>query len=305
MNKIIQYLFFTAIFLITSCNSSNITANYIVSSLPLQMILQEIVGTVGKVEYIVPVGASPHTYSPKPSDAMKVSKATAFFFVSNQMDGWANNFNIKNKIEIIRLIPKNMLLLKSKFNVTHNDEVDDNTQAKTEDNDYTNYDSHFWTDPVVVKSLVKILIDTLSKIDPQNANLYKSNGEAFINKLDVLDKQVANLLQNIKDKPIFLFHPSFLYLINRYHLTYGGSIERNPGQEASPKFLYDIIEKIKKSGVKAIFSEPQLPDKPAKIIAEQAVVNVYLLDPIGGQNNRMNYNDFLLYNVNKLKEALE
>ena len=50
MNKIIQYLFFTAIFLITSCNSSNITANYIVSSLPLQMILQEIVGTVGKVE---------------------------------------------------------------------------------------------------------------------------------------------------------------------------------------------------------------------------------------------------------------
>jgi len=305
MYKLYKYLTFIFLFLLISCNPSNITANYVVTSAPLAMILQEIVGTTGKVEFIVPAGASPHTYAPKPSDGIKISKATAFFYVSEQMDGWAKNFEAKNKIEVLRLIPKNLLLLKSKFNVTHNHEHSDSSKVTSSNSDYIEYDSHFWTDPIVVKSLVTTLIDTLSKIDAQNANLYKSNGEAFIQKLDVLDKQVAKLLENIKNKPIFLFHPSFLYLINRYNLTYGGSIERNPGQETSPKFLYDLIDKIKKTGVKAIFSEPQLPDKTAKIISEQALVNVYILDPLCGQTNRLKYSDFILYNVNKLKEALE
>lgn len=295
---------FTAL---VACSTQKKEIYYVTSSAPLAMIIHEVAGPQIKVEYIVPPNTSPHTYNPKPSDALKIAKATAVFFVSKTNDGWIEKFSHPKIIETLRLVDKSYLLSKEqmKNDATphameyshHHDNITDTTF------DYQKYDSHFWTDPILIKSLTSKIIDTLSKIDPLNAQTYKTNGETFIKKLTIIDKQISSIVSNIKDKPIFLHHPSFLYFIKRYGLTYGGSIEPNPGQELSPSGFANIVAKIKNSGVKAIFSEPQLPDKLIKSIAFESGVAIYELDPIG--TNFKNYNDFILFNANKLKEALE
>jgi ABC-type Zn uptake system ZnuABC Zn-binding protein ZnuA len=291
--------------ILISCGNNNTKAGFLASNAPLSMILQEIIGTKGNVEYIVPTGASPHTYTPKPSDIIKINNAKAFFYISKNIDAFVKNINPKTSIEVIRLIPKNSLLFKAQY-VSGNSKPDPDEPVINDTTfNYEKIDPHFWTDPLTIKALVPFLVDTLSKIDPENASYYKTNGADFIAKLELLDKQISNLIQNIHTKPIFLFHPSFLYYIRRYNLTFGGTIEQNPGQESSPASLTQLINNIKNSGVKAIFSEPQLSDKPTKVIAEQAHVNVYLLDPLGGIPGRANYNDLILYNTRILKEALE
>ncbi len=293
---------------LVACQAENKERNYVTTSAPIAMILKEIVGNKATVEYLVPPNASPHTYNPKPSDAQKIARATAFFYASKNNDGWAVTLANHNTIELLRIIDTKYLLNKdlntaNALNHIHSEDCKHDHSINDSSFDYEKYDSHFWSDPILLQSLTIKIVDTLSKIDKQNAQYYKTNGDAFIKKLNIIDKQIRSIVSNIKDKPIFLHHPSFLYFINRYGLTYGGSLEPNPGQELTAKGLSNIIEKVSKSGVKAIFSEPQLPDKIAKIIATETGVAIYQLDPIGA--NFKNYNDFILFNANKLKEALE
>lgn len=309
MIKVYKFNFLLLILLtLVGCSAQNKEIYYVTTSAPLAMIIQEISGSKIKVDYVVPPNASPHTYNPKPSDGQKIANANAFFYTAKNNDGWAVKLSNRHTIELLRLVDASFLLDKEGIGMNshshiHSEDCSHNHEINDPTFNYEQYDSHFWTDPVLLQALTLKIVDTLSKIDKPNAQYYKSNGDMFIKKLNIIDKQIRSIVGKIKDKPIFLHHPSFLYFIKQYGLTYGGSIEPNPGQELSPKAFANIIKKIKNSGVKSIFSEPQLPDKLIKKIANEAGVAIFQLDPIGTNFN--NYNDFILYNANKLKEALE
>ncbi|MEI7884881.1 MAG: zinc ABC transporter substrate-binding protein, partial [Clostridia bacterium] len=65
------------------------------------------------------------------------------------------------------------------------------------------------------------------------------------------------------------------------------------------------IEKIKKSGVRAIFAEPQYADKAARAIAAQTGTKVYNLDPVVTGENTPNLDGYLLAMDANLKSLLE
>ena len=297
MLKNILIIIFT--FTILSCEARNAETLIVTTTSPLALILKEIAGPQIKVEYIVPSSASPHTYSSKPSDVNKISKATAFFYIGKDVDNWASDYKTKNPIAMLTMIDREFLIDKSANKYL---QIADTSKSKSEIN-WNKIDGHFWTDPVLIQSLIPKLVDTLSKIDPKNAQTYSENGKAFINKLTTLDRQISVMVKNIKNKAIYLHHPSFLYLINRYGLTYGGAIEKNPGQELTPKQLSELITKIKADSVKAIFNEPQLSSEEVNSIASETGVSVYLLDPLGA--DAKNYNEFIMNNIKKLIEALD
>jgi len=98
-----------------------------------------------------------------------------------------------------------------------------------------------------VKALLPILVQKLAEINPGNSELYKKNADKFANELVKLDEEITLKISGIKDKPIFLFHPSFLYMINRYGLTYGGSMS---GIQAR-KILLIICFVIAKSNLRS------------------------------------------------------
>jgi zinc transport system substrate-binding protein len=300
------------IILLISCNANSSKPVFVTSSFPIYSIISQIVGGKGRVDYIVPAGSSPHVYSPKPSDIKQTSQAAAFFYVADNYDGWAENIPAKSKIMVIKLLPKEFY---NYFNEKHNhagdihsqDSIENvkNTESKDNSTNFKDVDPHFWMDPLAVKSLIPVLIDTLSKLDPENASTYKINGELFIKRLDLLHKQLTSITENLQGNILFLQHPSLLYFAKRYNLIYGGSIEETPGKEPSPKFIADLISKIKSSGTKAIFSEPQLNRKAAKIIADEANVFLFELNPVGGGDKIKNYSDLLLQNAYIIKQALE
>ncbi len=285
--------------LITSCNKEQSNPIFVTTNFPTQYILENIVGTQGKVINIVPQGASPHTYSPKPTDISRVQAANCLFYVSPLLDEWAEKLPAKSFIRLIDLLPEENILY---YDEEHSSEHIHSEECEHHSGDI---DPHFWTDPLTVKSMLTKLVDTICALDPNNSKTYKENAANFEKQLDSLHIQVELMLKNVIGENIFLFHPSFRYMLKRYNLNYAGAIELSPGKEASPRYLADLIEKIKSSGTKAIFSEPQLPDKPAKVISEAADLNIFILDPNGGIDGRNSYRDLILYNARTLKQALE
>ncbi len=275
---------------------SDARPRYVATIHPLAEILHELVGERGEVIRLIPPDASPHTYEPRPSDAPLLAGATALFFVAPDLDGWAANLQTSNKITVMDSVPKAYRLAME----AHHHTANDHDHAENEP-----LDSHFWTDPLTVKATLPGLLRVLSRLDEAGTVIYQANAKQFGQRLDSLHEQLKTRLQSVKGESVMLFHPSMRYMLNRYGLTLAGTVESAPGKEPSPRYLIELVHKIKRSGVKAIFTEPQLSRRSAESLAEAAGVKLFELDPIGGTEKRMRYDELLLYNARVLEAALK
>ncbi len=276
--------------IVLSCCSQSEKEEVIITTIhPVYTITKEITGDKVKVERALDPGISPHTYDPTPNDYKKANNSAALIYVSDDSDGWAAEMPASKKIALLKLLPHNKKLYFNRFV--------ENYEAKT-------VDPHFWTDPLAVKSIAGKIADILSEQIPEHKEYFNDNAKKFEHKLDSLHNEVVERTRSIKDKEIFLFHPSFLYLISRYGLKYGGALEKVPGAEPSPAYIQHFIEKINKSNSKVLFTEPQLPARPAETVAESADVKLVSLDPIGGKDIDT-YTDLIMYNVNIMSNVLK
>ena len=82
-------------------------------------------------------------------------------------------------------------------------------------------------------------------------------------------------------------------------------IEREPGSEPGARQLAEIIETVKRSGVKALFVEPQYPSRSAETIANETGAAVYTLDPaVTGPMDKDAYIRIMERNLETLEKAL-
>jgi len=225
----------------------------------------------------------------------------ALFYIHHNLDGWAAKLPTKECVGVFDFLPADLRL---PIAFEDADESNDSHIESGKDHG-DSLDSHFWTDPLMVKAIVPQLTETLSRLDPQGSGVYHANSERFVRDLDALDTQLQETLASVKSRPVFLFHPSLQYLLKRYGLVFAGCIEPFPGKEPSPKYLQGIVDRLKAAHAKAIFTEPQLSPRPAQAVAEAAGVKLFELDPNGGVPGRESYSELLLYNARILREALE
>lgn len=271
--------------------------HFVATIAPLAAILREVTGDRAMVTTLLPPGASPHTFQPKPSQAKILEKALAFFLAGPNLDKeWAGRLPARRQIEMVLLLPAELRLAAQ--------DDHDHDHGKTDDHGATALDSHFWTDPLAVRAMIPELVSKLGGLDPQGRELYQSNGRRFSDELTALDQELTRLLQPVKTQPFFLFHPSFQYLFKRYQLRLAGLIEPFPGREPSPKFLRDLTDRIKNTGATAVFSEVELPVRPAEVLAEAAGVRLCQLNPLGGTPGLLRYADLMRHNARILGSTM-
>jgi zinc/manganese transport system substrate-binding protein len=144
-------------------------------------------------------------------------------------------------------------------------------------------DPHIWHNPLNAKIMVADIEQALAAADPAHASTYAANLATYNAKLDKLDadNHAAFATLPADDRKLVTNHDAFGYYVDRYHLTFVGSVipSMDTSAELSAKQLTDLVTKIKATGTKAIFTESSLPPKTADAIARQAGVKV-----IGGQD---------------------
>lgn len=271
--------------------------------LPLGMILGELANGRAKVTVLLPPGASPHTYEPRPSDIAAAAGAKALFWVAENLDGWAADIPAAEKVKAIYLLPEEWRLPAHEH--THSG-ADPEDKAGAEGDEATHgVDPHFWLDPLAVRAAVPALTAELIRLDPPGKEIYEKNAADFSARLDALDLDIAKELAPVTGGKLIVFHPSFYYFAKRYGLEIAAAIEPFPGKEPTPKYLVYLTSLLRNNGAMAIFSEPQLPREPAEAIAEAAHVKLYELDPNGGGEGRKTYEELIRYNADVLAEALK
>jgi ABC-type Zn uptake system ZnuABC Zn-binding protein ZnuA len=139
-------------------------------------------------------------------------------------------------------------------------------------------DPHIWHNPQNAEIMARNIAAGFEAADAADKAFFEANLAAYIRKLDELDTWIAQQIGSLPagQRKLVTNHDAFHYYVNRYHLTFIGSIipSFDTSAELSGKSISGLVAKIKSTGVKAIFSESSLPPKTAEAIGRQAGVKV-------------------------------
>lgn len=294
MTKIVSILF---IFLIIPSMSLPMASerqgiDIVVSIYPLKDIVEQVGGEKVRVDFIIPPGASPHTFEPKPSDIKRLSRAKAIFLIGGGLEFWADKVikSLGKKPRVV-ILSRGLHLLKENHLHSKQEEV---------------FDPHIWLDPVIVMSMVNRIRDTLIDLDSSNKDYYIKRAEGFKRELEGLHSRINESVRGFRVKEFVTFHSAWNYFSRRYGLRVIGIIEESPGKEASPAHIARIVEKIRKTKGKVVFIEPQFNPKAAEVIAKETGAKLFILDPIGDPRimGRGGYIGLMNYNLSILEKAL-
>ena len=118
----------------------------------------------------------------------------------------------------------------------------------------------------------------LSEADPDNAAIYRKNGEALKAEIKKVNDEVAAQLKEVEGKSFVVHHPAFGYFAERFGLKQVPlEVE---GKEPGAIDMAKVVDFIKKNNAKAVFMQAQIPDSVIKSVAEETKVRVITLDPL-------------------------
>jgi zinc transport system substrate-binding protein len=279
----------------------------IISSIfPIADMIRQVGGEHVDVVVVLPAGASPHTFEPKPSLIKKISSAKIFFMVGVGLEFWAQKMVSLSGAGLKTVVLSKGIPL---IHATEHFDGHETHHGKNIDSDFNLEvaNPHIWLNPIIAKSMVNTIITALSEVDNRHLTYYNQQGQLYLDELDKLDDLIRKTVASFRIKKYVSFHASWDYFARQYGLQSVGVIEAAPGRNPTPALIKNIVASIKKYEIKAVFAEPQLNPRAAEVIANEANVKFLMLDPMGGPKlaGRNSYVGLMKYNLNVWKEAME
>lgn len=266
----------------------------VTSFYPLYFFASQIALDKAEIYNITPAGAEPHDYEPSTRDIAKIEDSSVLILNGAKLEPWGDE--IKENLK-----DKKTLIIEVGETIANQEIVDDGEKMR---------DPHIWLDPILAKKEASTIAQALSQADPTNTAFYQANAQTLLIKLDFLDSQFRQGLNNCLKKDIITSHTAFGYLASRYGLNQVAISGLSPDVEPSVQQLTQVAEFAKKNQVKYIFFESLISPKLSQIIADELGAQTLALNPIEGLTdeeikNGKNYFSEMENNLTNLKIALE
>jgi ABC-type metal ion transport system, periplasmic component/surface adhesin len=257
-------------------------------------VFADIVRNVGgdrvTVHSIIPTGAGPEDYEPKPDDARKL--ANADLIVSN---GVGLDDFLDRLIDAAGEGSAPRLVLGDGIPT-----ISVNGEANP----------HFWLDPsLVADHYLPAITAALTRLDPNGTAAYAANSAAYAARVRDMDAANQAKIETIPpaNRKLVTFHDAFPYFAAHYGFELVGIIVANVGQEPTASALASLVETVKAAGVKAVFSESQFNPELARTLAGEAgvtrVVTTLYNDTLGPPPEDT-YLTMMEWNVDEIAKAL-
>lgn len=172
-------------------------------------------------------------------------------------------------------------------------------------------DPHVWFDPYNVQLWTLAIRDTLSELDPANAETYAANATAYIAELETLRADIAAQVGTIapEQRVLVTNHGSLGYLANAYGFRIVGLVVPSSSSDAQPSAaqIAALIDAIRQQNVPAVFAETTVNQSLAEQVAADAGAQFYALytESLSDANGPApTYLDFMRYNIQTIVTAL-
>ena len=302
----IQYLIILTPISIIQSASNYANATVISSVKPIGFITQAITSGITDAEILLPDGASPHTYSLKPSDLKNIKSAELVIWVGEDMETFMptllKNIDKQKQIELME-IPAIKTLLRT----NHDDHSHEEINHHQSDHDHHGeYDEHIWLSPEIAKIIAQSIHDKLITLYPDKKIKIDENLNEFTIKLSETEQNIAKKLINVQNSGYFVFHDAYGYFESQFKLKNLGSFTINPAIQPGVQTVYAIKQKLKENKAVCVFIEPQFSPAVIEKLVDGTDVRIGVLDPLGSniQPSKDAYSQFLLNLTQQLLACL-
>ena len=218
----------------------------------LQDIARNVAGDHLRVESITKVGAEIHGYEPTPGDVGRAREADLLLDNGLGLEAWFEQFVAD--VDAPRVV------------------VSEGVETIPISGDaYAGRDNpHAWMSPLNAQIYVDNIVEAFSDLDPQNADAYADNGEAYKAQLaavhDVMVERLAEL--PARQRALVTCEGAFSYLARDAGLTEHYIWPVNAEQQATPRRITAVIEAVQSHGIPAVFCESTVSDDPMQRVVE-------------------------------------
>ena len=141
-------------------NTSKPLLKVVASFFPIYEFVKAVGGDRVQTSVLIPIGSEPHDFDPTIQEISNAQSADMVVYNGAGMESvWINKINPKFAVDTSQGL---------------------NLLSSSDKEASTGVDPHIWLDPVLAEHQVNMIRDGLIKVDPGNANYYKTNAQKFI-----------------------------------------------------------------------------------------------------------------------------
>ena len=304
MKKLLSFA--AALFVLLSCFAPATAEagkiSVVTTIFPIYDWVREIVGANDHVDVsiLLDSGVDLHSYQPTVQDILKVSTADVFAFVGGESDEWvegalAEAVNPEMKVvNLVEAMGEDIKLEEIVEGMEHEHDHDhthegedhddhedhDKDEDDHEDHDHDEHDhdhehgeeadEHVWLSLRNAQKLVVALTDALCKADPADAEAFRANAAAYIEKLAALDTQYSEAVNSAAFRTIlFGDRFPFRYLADDYGLDYFAAFSGCSAEsEASFATIVFLAGKVDELGLPTVLTIENPRTRIAQTIVE-------------------------------------
>lgn len=231
-------------------------------------LVQQVAGDLVDARCLLPAGADPHAFEPKPADIRQVARADLVVVNGLGFESWiaklVANSGFKGSV------------------VTLAEGITPLTGACTADHDHHDHhhhgdlDPHAWQDVRNVIRYVENLRAALVALLPDHAAALNTRASAYTAELNALHTLLTDTLSALpaERRKLVTSHDALAYFGHAYNLAIVPIAGLSTEQEPNARQLAQLIRRIRAENVPAVFIESTSNPKLARLLATEAGVSI-------------------------------
>jgi zinc/manganese transport system substrate-binding protein len=256
-------------------------------------ILGDLVRNVGgdrvNVTTLVGPNSDVHVYAPAPADAKKIADAKLVIVNGFGLEGWLPRLvqSSGNKA-VIAIATEGIAPLKRGSNA----------------------DPHAWQSVINAKTYVANIRAALSAAEPVDAEVFRANTDAYLAKLDELEREVREAIAQIppERRKVISTHNAFGYFAAAYGIEFIAPLGVSTESEASARDIARIITQVRSAKIPAVFlenvSDPRLIRRISAETGAKVGGTLYSDSLTAEKGDAPTYIEMVRHNIKALTSAL-
>ncbi|MBR1132288.1 metal ABC transporter substrate-binding protein [Bradyrhizobium iriomotense] len=231
-----------------------------------------------------------HVYTPAPSDAKRVAEARLVIVNGLGLEGWLPRL-VQSAGSKAQVITASTGIVPLKFGSAA--------------------DPHAWQSVPNARIYVTDIANALAVAAPDDAEFFRAQAKAYLEKLETLDREVRDTVGKIPQerRKVISTHDAFGYFAAEYGIQFIAPLGVSTETEPSARDIAAIIGQIKAQKIPAVFLENISDDRLIRRIAAETGARVggtLISDGLTGEKGPApTYIDMVRHNIKALTSALD
>jgi len=259
---------------------------------PAADIARRVAGPGVRVIQVLPSGASPHTFDLTPGKVRELQQSRLIFKIGG-LDDWIDG--VAESLPQVAIITLHKGIARLPFR--------EDGHGHRAPRGGEEFDPHYWLSAANGAIMARTIAAALSAHDPAHEAAYEANCRAYAGELAALHAELKAMLTSLKSNKMIVLHDGWRYFAAAYGLEIAAVLQASPGREPTPRDLQKLYETARRSGTRAIFSEPQLPAASLEPMVRDLGLALVVLDPLGGSEPGDSYVGLLRRNARTVFQA--